>query len=191
MFRGMRPKVIVVLVVLVLAIGGGVTALILLTRPTEASAPGRYHRLVENPKSCGSLSDPTFGFTTLAAYRPQDGTIAQQCFGMAPTPDNTPVVDVFKETFSDPGGVSAAQNREQRGDGTPLSGTGFENDPYVGYASHLDPYDSEKVDDCTVEYRRSNEWVKLDFTYLPGVSDLASCRKLVMPYARPFYSSIG
>jgi hypothetical protein len=187
----MRPKLIVLLVVLVLVIGGGITALILLTRPSEADAPGRYHSLVENPKSCSSLSDSTFGFTTIATYPRQDGTTAQQCFGMAPTPDNIPVVDVFREDFPDPGSVNTAQSREQRSDGTPLSGTGFENDPYVGYTSRLDPYDSEKIDDCTVEYRRSNEWIKLDFSYLPGVSDLASCRKLVVPYAQPFYASIG
>ncbi|HJP80557.1 MAG TPA: hypothetical protein VJ914_40170 [Pseudonocardiaceae bacterium] len=181
---------IVLVAVLVLVVGGGVTALILLTRPSEAAGPGRYHPLVKNPSSCSALSDATFGFN-IVTYPPKDGTIAQECFGMARTADNTPVVDVFREIFPDPGGVSAAENREARGDGTPLSGTGFENDPFVGYLSYVDPSDDEKIDHCTVEYRRSNEWVKLDFSLLPNVSDLASCQKLVVPYARPFYTLIG
>lgn len=186
----MRPKLIVLVVVLVLVIGGGVTALVLLTRPDEAAGPGRYHPIARTPTSCFSLSDATFKFTLVGSFPVRDGTTALECGAIGRDGENGPVADVIKEVFPDPGGVRTAEDREARDDGTPLSGTGFENDPYVGYTTHQDA-NGDDSDDCTVEYRRSNEWVELDFSLLPGVSDQASCRKLVMPYARPFYTSIG
>lgn len=185
-FHRIRPKLIVILVVFVLLVGGGVTALILLTRPDEAAAAGRYHQINPVPTSCHALTNPTFSFTIIGAFPPRDGTTAEQCVGEGHDSDGGPVASVTWEVFPDPGGVRAAQNRAARSDGTPLSGTGFENDPYVGYAA-----DTGQGDNCTVEFRRSNEWVEIDFSYLPKVTDLASCRKLVIPYAKPLYTSVG
>lgn len=186
--RGSRTGLIVSIVVVALVlIGGGTTVLMLVNRPApRAQVPvskpvgGRYQSLV----TCAKLTTPPFTFDPRDESYTTNGGSDKMCTGTF----GAQRVDVWLTFFSGPKGeVEAVQTSlplatEQ--DFQRLDGTGFENAPFAGYNGDAGPM-------CTATYRRSNEFVRIDFPDLPGGTDTPSCTSAIMPYVKQFYALIG
>ena len=178
----------IALVALVL-VGGGVTALMLLSQPTQSTqgqvpkpvVGGRYQSLIK----CGALTRPPFTFDPHDEPYTSNGGTDKICMGTF----GAQRVDVAMAYFSGPNGearavqasapISLAEQDFQR-----INGTGFENSPFVGYNGDYGAL-------CTATYRRSNLTVRMDFPDLPGVTDTAGCTSAIMPYVKQLYAAVG
>ncbi|HEX4221411.1 MAG TPA: hypothetical protein VHZ97_03550 [Pseudonocardiaceae bacterium] len=193
-----KPKAGIVVLIVALAlvvVGGGTTALVLLTKakhdnttqvvatPTTSSPATPTTSTVlryQHMPPCGQLNSAPFSFTKPQQAVNQDDTSGLCDGGLAG--QSGAEVSVQMQIFNGPNGVDGAAQwaKEMSGGGQQVSGTGFENAPYVTFPAV-----------CEISYTRSNEYVLLEFEPLPGVTDLASCRTVGMTYAQQLYKLIG
>jgi hypothetical protein len=187
-----KPKtgfIVLIVVIALVVVGGGVTALILLTggnsgpsnasgHPTLPSAPnastGSYHK----PVSCAKLNGGPFTFQPTGITHTTSWNVTEACQGSG-TGGTALAATIQVMTGAD--GVTSAKRAAGTVDGRQVSGAGFENAPYMSF------FDGS----CTVSYARSNEYVSLQFMFVPGVTDVPSCTSAVMQYAKQYYTIIG
>lgn len=194
--RKSRTGLIVLIVVLVVVVvGGGTTALVLLTgkggdtsnasgpagAPTPVSsstpAPYRYQKVIAN---CTQLDGGPFTFIPKNPAMSQGQIVGGECAGSTQLNGEEVGVGVEFMIFNTANGVAAAAQSARQDGGQQVSGTGFENPPYVNFTG-----------ECMIDYSRSNEAIKLQFMGLPGVHDQASCNSIGMTYAQQYYKLIG
>ncbi|HJP79660.1 MAG TPA: hypothetical protein VJ914_35640 [Pseudonocardiaceae bacterium] len=181
--RKSRTGLIVLIVVaVVVVLGGGTTAFLLLNKPSQPA--GRY--ATQTP--CTKLNVAPYKFTTSSPSAMEDQSLQalkEDCtakLGSEPT-DGT--ADVTLETYLGGGGPGVAQ-RDTIGDNQQVSGMGFENPVNVTYQAEpgLGP-------SCDFHYYRSNEYVQIGFTGLPGVHDRNGCLSVGLPFVTKLYTEIG
>lgn len=195
--RKPRTGLIVLIVALVVVVlGGGTTALVLLTGksgsntgtasgPTSASAPTSssappVRRYQQPPANCTQLNGGPFSFIPKNPMMSDGDLVGGECAGSTQMNGEEVGIAVEYMIFNTPNGVEAAAQSTSQAGGRQVSGTGFENAPYVNFNG-----------ECVVDYSRSNEAIKLQFISLPGVTDAASCESVAMPYAQQYYKLIG
>jgi hypothetical protein len=185
--RSRTGLIVGIVVVALVLIGGGTTALMLINRPApQAQVPkrgpdGHYQTLM----TCASLTAPPFTFEPNNDSFTHDGATDRVCSGTF----GAHRVSVAMIVFSGPTGEAKAVAASVPYQSTyqymqRLNGTGFENAPLVGFIGDEGPM-------CEAAYRRSNLKVEIDFPNLPGGTDTASCTSAIMPYVRKLYAEIG
>ena len=197
--------IVLIVVLVVVVLGGGTTALILLNkgkpRTTNAStgtapapgttapkpATGRYQNVVD----CSKLTGGPITFTsdgppnvTAPGWDPP-GNITEACHGTEPSGGQWPnQVDLDAQVWTGAGGVDKAQSDvlSDNGQGSQkVTGAGFEGPVYF----------SLNQQSCYVQWARSNEEIRLDFTVWPGVTDTPSCQSVTLPLVKQYYPLIG
>lgn len=166
-----------------LVIAGAVTARLLLSLGRAPAAPAALP--AGKTIDCGKLTTPPFTFDPGNESVSQNEAISQVCTGTGSGAGAPVRVAVARLFYSGPDGTSKALADDVLSKGQPVAGTGFENRPTVEYD------DESGGTDCQVEYRKANTFVRMDFISPPGASDVASCEKAVMSYAKTFYRLIG
>ncbi|HEY4460353.1 MAG TPA: hypothetical protein VGN81_38945 [Pseudonocardiaceae bacterium] len=195
--RKSRTGLIVLIVVLVVVVvGGGTTALVLFTggksgntssasgptsgpAPTSSKAP-QVNRYQKPPANCTQLNGGPFNFIPKNPLMSEGDLVGGECSGSTQINGAEVGAAVEYMIFNTPNGVEAAAQSASQGGGQQVSGTGFENAPYVSFTG-----------ECMIDYSRSNEAIKLQFLDLPGVTDAASCQSVGMTYAQQYYKLIG
>ncbi|HJP79659.1 MAG TPA: hypothetical protein VJ914_35635 [Pseudonocardiaceae bacterium] len=186
-----KPKtglIVLIVVVALVVVGGGVTALILLTGgkassnasghttapATPSASAGRYQK----PPACTKLNGGPFTFQPSGITKTSTWNVAEACQG---TGAGGTALAATIQVMTSSDGVANAKRVAGTVDGQQVSGSGFENAPYMSF------FDGS----CIVDYARSNEEVTLQFMFIPGVTDVSSCTSAVMPYAKQYYTMIG
>jgi hypothetical protein len=181
--RKSRTGLIVLIVVAaVVVLGGGTTAFLLLDKPSQPA--GRY--ATQTP--CTKLNVVPYRFTTSSPSATNDQSLQElkeDCTANLGTEPSEGTADVTLHTYLGDGGPGVAQ-RDTVGDSQQLSGMGFENPVNVTYQS-----DPSLGASCQFHYYRSNEFVEITFTGLPGVHDRTGCLSVGMPFVTKLYTQIG
>lgn len=190
--RSRTGLIVAIVVVALVLVGGGTATLMLLNRPApqaQGQAPqpkpvagGRYTTLAR----CARLTASPFAFDPHGESLTQNDATTESCQGAL----GAKRVYVTMTDYLGPKGegravaaslpISSADQNLQR-----IDKTGFENAPFIGVEGDGD--DSL----CTAMYRRSNEFVRIDFPDLPDGIDTPGCISTVLPYVRQLYALVG
>lgn len=185
---------VILMIVAGVAVGlGGVgVAAFLIFRPAPVAVPsavrspaapsatsGRYRSA---PVACAKLDLPPYTFSTEFQSPLQDNEYLEECQAYVGGRTSGGSAEISIERDVGPDGVATARNALVSA-GPAMPGTGFEDPPHVTYQADFG--------DCTFEYVRSNEYVSVDFKYLPGAQDAASCGQVGLTYVKQFYALVG
>lgn len=188
--RSRTGLIVSIVVVALLLVGGGVTALMLLNRPAPQArvpapkrapvADGRYQTLTR----CARLTSPPFTFDPKDATGTWEGRTVNVCMGTVGVRRVTVAMTLYSGPNAEAKAVLGSVPSPSEGDFQRQNGTGFENSPFVGYNGDYGPL-------CTATYRRSNIDVRIDFPTMSGVADTPGCVNAIMPYVKQLYALIG